>query len=131
MMNSSEKCRIDKWLWAARFFKTRSLASDAVESGKVYVDEVRVKPSKEVKIGQLILIRKKEMTIEVMVKALSTVRRAASDAAMLYQETEESIQKREQVQITRAFDHAQRDRGSGRPTKRQRRDIKKFTGNYF
>jgi ribosome-associated heat shock protein Hsp15 len=122
------KCRLDKWLWAARFFKTRSIAADAVESGKVRVDTNRVKPAKEVKIGMLVVIRNKDFEIEVEVTGLSNIRRCAPEAAMLYAETEASKTKRENVKVTREADHAVRERGAGRPTKRQLRDIKKFTG---
>ena len=125
-----EKCRLDKWLWAARFFKTRSIAIDAVDSGKVRVDGDRVKPAKEVKIGMLISMRSKEFEIEVTVTGLSNIRRGAPEAALLYAETEQSKTKRENTKITREADHAIRERGAGRPTKRQQRDIKKFTGIY-
>ncbi|MFA6178519.1 MAG: S4 domain-containing protein [Candidatus Methylopumilus sp.] len=122
------KCRLDKWLWAARFFKTRSLASDAIDGGKVHMDGDRVKPAKEVKLGTIIRIRNKDFEIEVEVKALSIQRKGAPEAALLYQETAASVAKRQEAAITREGDHAQRDRGLGRPTKRQLRDIKKFTG---
>jgi len=122
------KCRIDKWLWAARFFKTRSIAADAVDSGKVRVDADRVKPAKEVKIGMLVNIRNKDFEIEVEVKGLSNMRRGAPEAALLYTETEASKVKSEKAKVTREADHAVRERGAGRPTKRQLRDIKKFTG---
>ena len=78
-----EKCRLDKWLWAARFFKTRSLAADAVDSGKVRVDGDRAKPAKEVKIGMVIAIRNKDFEIEVEVIGLSNIRRGAPEAALL------------------------------------------------
>ena len=126
--STDEKCRLDKWLWAARFFKTRSIAVDAVDSGKVRVDGDRVKPAKEVKVGMLINIRSKEFEIEVAVTGLSNIRRGAPEAALLYHETEQSMVKRENAKITREADHAIRERGAGRPTKRQQRDIKKFTG---
>ena len=127
-LDTDEKCRLDKWLWAARFFKTRSIAVDAVDSGKVRVDGDRVKPAKEVKVGMLINIRSKEFEIEVAVTGLSNIRRGAPEAALLYHETEQSMAKRENAKITREADHAIRERGAGRPTKRQQRDIKKFTG---
>ena len=127
---NDDKCRIDKWLWAARFFKTRSLAIDAINSGKVRVDNDRIKPAKEVKLGQLIAIRNKDVEIEVTVLGLSTIRRGAPDAALLYAETDSSKLKREQAVIVREYDIGDRDRGAGRPTKRQQRDIKKFTGIY-
>ncbi len=122
------KCRLDKWLWAARFFKTRSLATDAIDGGKVYVDGDRVKPAKEVRVGQVLYIRRKEFDIEVTVKALSVTRKGAPEAALLYDETQESVAKRENAAVTKEADHAKRERGAGRPTKRQLRDIKKFTG---
>lgn len=124
------KCRLDKWLWAARFFKTRSLASDAIDGGKVHVDGDRVKPAKEVRLGAVIHIRRKEFEIEVTVRALSTQRRGAPEAALLYEETPASVARRENEAVTREHDHAKRERGEGRPTKRQLRDIRKFTGNY-
>jgi len=126
--SADEKCRLDKWLWAARFFKTRSIAVDAVDSGKVRVDGDRAKPAKEVKIGMLINMRSKEFEIEVSVTGLSNIRRGAPEAALLYVETEQSKTKRENAIITREADHGIRERGAGRPTKRQQRDIKKFTG---
>lgn len=128
MSEQDNKCRLDKWLWAARFFKTRSLATDAVDTGKVHVDGDRAKPAKEVRLGQRIHIRRKELEMEVIVRGLSTQRRGAPEAALLYEETQESLSKRENLAVTREHEHAQRERGMGRPTKRQRRDIKKFTG---
>jgi predicted ATP-dependent protease/ribosomal 50S subunit-recycling heat shock protein len=125
-----EKCRLDKWLWAARFFKTRSIAADAVDSGKVRVDSDRVKPAKEVKIGASVHIRTKDFEIEVLVRALSNQRRGAPEAQLLYEETESSRARRAEVAVTRENDHAQRERGAGRPTKRQRREIKGFTDNW-
>lgn len=126
--DKDNKCRLDKWLWAARFFKTRGLSADAVDSGKVRVDGDRAKPAKEVKIGALINIRNKDFEIEVRVTGLSNIRRGAPEAALLYAETEASQQKRDNAKITREVDHAVRERGAGRPTKRQQREIKKFTG---
>jgi ribosome-associated heat shock protein Hsp15 len=132
MANETDnKCRLDKWLWAARFFKTRSLATTAIDTGKVHVDGDRVKPSKEVHIGQVIHIRNRDFEIEVNVQGLSNVRKGAPEAALLYSETIESIAKRENAKLTGEHDFAQRDRGAGRPTKRQLRDIKKFTGSAY
>ena len=125
---SDGKCRLDKWLWAARFYKTRNLATDAIDGGKVHLDGGRVKPAKEVRVGQVIHIRRKELDMEVVVKALSVTRRGAPEAALLYDETPESAAKRDIAAVTREADHAKRERGAGRPTKRQLRDIKKFTG---
>lgn len=130
MPDPADKIRLDKWLWAARFFKTRSLAADAVDSGKVHVDGDRAKPAKEVKPGQVMRIRHGQEEIEVVVRGLSGQRRGAPEAALLYEETEASRLKREDAALTRENDFAQRDRGMGRPTKRQLRDIKKFTGSW-
>ena len=125
---SDSKCRLDKWLWAARFFKTRSLAADAIEGGKVQVDGERVKVAKEVKLGAVIHIRRKELEIEVVVRGLSVQRKGAPEAALLYEETPESAARRQEAAITREAEHARRERGAGRPTKRQLRDIRKFIG---
>jgi len=122
-----QKCRLDKWLWAARFFKTRSLATTAIDTGKVHVDGDRAKPAKEVHLGQVIHIRNRDFEIEVDVQALSNIRKGAPEAALLYKETQASITKRENAKATGEGQCAQRDRGMGRPTKRQQRDIKKFT----
>jgi ribosome-associated heat shock protein Hsp15 len=126
----TQKARLDKWLWAARFFKTRSIAADAVDSGKVHVDGVRAKPAKEVRLGQVMRIRRGSEEMEVLVRGLSTQRKGAPEAALLYEETAASRGRREDAAITREAEHAQRDRGLGRPTKRQRRDIKRFTDNW-
>jgi ribosome-associated heat shock protein Hsp15 len=125
------KCRLDKWLWAARFFETRSLAADAIEGGKIYVDGDRVKAAKEVKLGTVIHIRRKELEIEVVVRGLSIQRKGAPEAALLYEETPESAARRQDAAITKQSDHARRERGAGRPTKRQLRDIKRFTGGSY
>ncbi len=127
-VDNHQKCRLDKWLWAARFFKTRSIAADAVSSGKVRVDGDRAKSAKEVKLGMQINIRNRDVELEVEVTALSNVRRGAPEAALLYQETETSKAKRDMIKTTRTANHAVRERGAGRPTKRQLRDISKFTG---
>lgn len=127
----NNKCRLDKWLWAARFFKTRSLATAAIETGKVHVDGERAKPAKEVKLGQIVHIRTRDFETEIMVQALSNVRRGAPEAALLCSETLASMTKRENAKITGEHAFAQRDRGTGRPTKRQLRDIKKFTGSVY
>ena len=126
--SADDKCRLDKWLWAARFYKTRSIAADAVDSGKVRVDGDRAKTAKEVKTGMLISVRSKEFEIEVEVIGLSNIRRGAPEAALLYAETEQSKTKRENAKLTREDDNGIRERGAGRPTKRQQRDIKRFTG---
>lgn len=126
--DKSTKCRLDKWLWAARFFKTRSIAADAVSSGKVRVDAERAKSAKEVRLGMIVSIKTRDKEVEVEVTGLSNIRKGAPEAALLYQETADSIQKREQLKVTKVHDHGLREKGAGRPTKRQLRDIRKFTG---
>ena len=125
---NNNKCRLDKWLWAARFFKTRSIAADAVDGGKVRVDGERIKIAKEVKIGMVISIRNKDFEIELEVTGVSNIRRGAIEAALLYVETDSSKQKRENAKLTKVDEIGVRERGAGRPTKRQLRDIRKFTG---
>lgn len=129
-MSDTDKVRIDKWLWAARFFKTRGLAADAIDGGKVRYDGERPKPAKEVKLGAVLRITRPDGEWEVVVRGLSGQRRGAPEAALLYEETEASRQRREQAALTREADHAQRERGMGRPTKRDRRLIKRFNENY-
>ena len=126
--NRDEKCRLDKWLWAARFYKTRSMAADAVSGGKVRVNGDRAKSAKEVQLGMTIQITNKEFEMVVEVTGLSNARRSAPEAVMLYKETKESKTKRENLKATNAAEHALRERGASRPTKRQLRDIAKFTG---
>jgi len=128
-MSDAEKVRLDKWLWAARFFKTRSLASDAIDGGKVHYDGFRAKPSKEVRLGATLRITRGDEVWEVVVRALSMQRRGAPEAALLYEETAESQKKRAAAADLRQVDFGIRDRGEGRPTKRQRRQIKQFFGD--
>jgi len=123
----TEKIRIDKWLWAARFFKTRALAIEAIKGGKVSHHGDRVKPSKEVQIGEEFSIRQGYTVKTVVVTALSDKRGPATQAALLYRETEDSIQKREQLKTQYLAQPGFRDHGQGRPTKRERRKIVAFT----
>ena len=123
--DDNEKFRIDKWLCAARFFKTRSLAADAVECGKVHVNQVRVKPAKSLAVGDMLTINigQKQYIVEVL--ALSGKRGPAAEAQKLYRETDASRQQRE---ILAAQFRAQPRPFSfkGRPTKRDRREIERF-----
>lgn len=123
----SEPIRIDKWLWAARFYKTRSLASDAINGGKVHCQGQRVKTSKVVNIGDEYEIKQGYQTRTILVKALSAKRGPASAAVLLYEETPESIERREQFALNLKAQPALRDPGQGRPTKRERRHIINFT----
>lgn len=127
MTGDTDKMRIDKWLWAARFFKTRSLAADAVESGKVQINQVRVKPAKAIAAGDMLDIRAGQYRYEVEVLALSGKRGPAPEAQKLYRETEGS--KTQHVALAAQLRaQPQPFAFKGRPTKRDRREIEKFTG---
>ena len=118
--------RIDKWLWAARFYKTRSLAQQMVEGGKVHVDGQRVKASKPVRVGQVIVLRQGEVQLEVEVLALAEKRGSAPQAALLYQETQDSIARREQVSAERRAAIVSAPHPDHRPDKKARRDLRRF-----
>lgn len=122
-----ERVRLDKWLWAARFYKTRALAKAMIEGGKVHYDGQRAKCSKMVEVGALLQIRQgnEEKTIEVL--ALSDQRRGAPEAQALYRETEESVRAREQLALER------KQLGSGpdhRPNKKSRRELLRVKGSW-
>lgn len=119
-----DRVRIDKWLWAARFFRTRSLAKEAIEGGKVHCEGQRVKVSKELRVGMELDIRQGFDSRTVVVKALSEVRGPAPVAQTLYEETAASIAAREQHQADRrAQNLAHPDH---RPNKKERRQIHRF-----
>ena len=122
----ANKLRIDKWLWAARFFKTRALAIDAIDSGKVLVNEERVKPAKTIDVGNLVAIRLGPYTFVVEVLGLSDKRGPAPQAQKLYRETDESIKQREALAFERKAQAQVVQRGEGRPTKKDRREIERF-----
>ena len=125
MSNDNAKIRLDKWLWAARFFKTRALAKKAVEGGKVHYDGQRSKCSKVVEIGGLLKIRQgfDEKVVEII--ALSEQRRGAPEAMALYQETAQSIAKREEQAIQRKILKTSDLTPAHKPDKRNRREIQK------
>ena len=120
--------RLDKWLWAARFFKTRSLASDAIKGGKVTVNGFHKKPGHSLLVGDELIVRQSQELKTIIVCDLSIKRGPASVAQLLYEETIESQQRREKEKQLRQLSAAQRPRGDGRPTKRARRLIHRFTG---
>lgn len=121
-----ENVRIDKWLWAARFYKTRSLASKSVSGGHVHLGGSRVKPARTVQIGDQLIIRKGPMEFTVIVCGLSDRRGPAAVARTLYEETEESISKREREREERRLIRAPASRPEGKPDKRERRKIRQF-----
>lgn len=125
---ASQGQRLDKWLWAARFFKTRNLASGAISGGKVQVEDQRAKPARLVRPGVRLRIRRGPMEWEVIVQGISKQRRPASEAVLLYRETPESIANRERATEQRQMEKTERIRGIGRPTKRDRRRFSDLTG---
>jgi ribosome-associated heat shock protein Hsp15 len=126
----SPKVRLDKWLWAARFFKTRTLAKQAIEGGKVHYDGARCKVSKDVTRGAMLRIRRSQQEMTVEVVALSDQRGPASVAAGLYRETADSEARREQEAAARRAANAGIDHPGGRPHKRDRRLIHRFKNRY-
>lgn len=121
-----DKVRLDKWLWAARFFKTRTLAKDAIAGGKVKVNGQRAKPSRDIGVGMRLDIQVGWDTQEVDVLALSDQRRGAPEAALLYRETDASLQARESRAEARRLVKEHETHPGQRPTKRQRRMIHQF-----
>jgi ribosome-associated heat shock protein Hsp15 len=122
------RLRIDKWLWAARFFKTRSLAADAVEKGHARIGGAVVKPAKEVRVGDFVEVEIERVVWQVEVLGVCDVRGPASVAQTLYAETEESRVKR-QVELERRKTYREPAESlHGRPTKRDRRVIDRFSG---
>ncbi|WP_312933810.1 RNA-binding S4 domain-containing protein [Pseudomonas sp.] len=124
-----DKVRLDKWLWAARFYKTRALAKAAIESGKVHCRGERCKPGKEPRLGDQFVLRMGFDEKTVLVKALSSVRRGAPEAQTLYEETEESIRQREKAAELRKAG-ALGMTTDGRPNKKQRRQIHHLHGSF-
>jgi ribosome-associated heat shock protein Hsp15 len=122
---NGEQVRIDKWLWAARFFKTRTLAASAVENGRVRMDGERIKPARNVRSGDRLKIDNGSTEWEVIVRALADKRGSAAIAQTLYEETEESVRKRQQLADQRKLFHEPSVDIKGRPTKRDRRMLDK------
>ncbi len=124
--DDDDKVRIDKWLWAARFYKTRMLAKQAIDGGKIHCDGQRVKPSKEAVIGLALTIRQDWDEKTVIIKALSAQRRGAPEAVLLYDETEESKTLREKRAAERKAGLGNYIISEHRPSKKERRHIHRF-----
>jgi ribosome-associated heat shock protein Hsp15 len=125
-MAAMEKLRIDKWLWAARFYKTRSLASEEIDKGRVHVNGLAVKPARELKAGDLLQLRSGAVIRSIVVQALSDKRGPAPTAALLYAETAESLKLRAAAaEQHRLAPEPALSLTQGRPTKRERRDSEK------
>ena len=118
--------RLDKWLWAARFYKTRSLAVQAIDAGHVRSEGLHIKPAHELHVGERISVRKGGLTWEFEITALSDRRGRATDAARLYRETAQSVEARAEALQQRKAALGAEPRWSGRPTKRERRKLEDF-----
>lgn len=123
-----DRLRIDKWLWAARFFKTRALAQEAIELGRVRIDGEKLKQAREARIGETLSITRGEEHFEVVVRALSGQRGPASQAQLLYEETSASAAERARRAELRRLGAEPAAAIKGRPTKREGRDLRRWRG---
>jgi len=121
-----EAVRLDKWLWAARFYKTRTLAKEMIDGGKVHYNGQRSKPNKIVEVGATLKIRQGSDEKEIVVLALATQRRGAPEAQLLYRETEQSLANREKLAMARKMNALSMPHPDRRPDKKERRDLLKF-----
>lgn len=124
--HGTDRVRLDKWLWAARFFKTRGLAKKAIEGGKVHAGGQRVKVAKEIAVGEVLTIRQGFDKREVLVTALSEHRRGAAAAALLYEETGDSLAARKERAANRKAGSAGFKPGDHKPSKKERRQMERF-----
>lgn len=131
-MNATNKqldqVRLDKWLWASRFFKTRKNATEAISGGKVHLNGTRVKPSRNIRAGDQLEITRENFKYHVTVLALNDKRRPAREAQLLYEESDDSIKKREEEREMRKLNSASVHQTDKKPNKRERRQIDKFRG---
>lgn len=118
--------RLDKWLWAARFYKTRALAREMIEGGKVHYNGQRTRPSKNVELNAEIVLRQGNDQRTVIVKGVTDQRRPASEAALLYEETAQSVENREKLALARKMNALTMPHPERRPDKKERRDLMKF-----
>ncbi|MDO5664959.1 MAG: RNA-binding S4 domain-containing protein [Bacteroidia bacterium] len=121
--------RIDKWLWAVRIFKTRTIASDACKKGRIMIDNVSVKPSRMIRIGDVIQVRKPPITFSFKVLELSDKRMGAKFVPQ-FMENVTSPEQYEILELNKISGFVDRQRGTGRPTKKERRDLEQFTGEF-
>ena len=124
--HNQDGMRLDKWLWCARFYKTRGLAADAIKGGKILVNNERPKPSRTIQSGAQLLIKRTPYQFDITVLRLSNARVSAKDTATLYSEAAESIRKREELAAQIKLDAQLHPHTPGRPTKRARRDLLRF-----
>ncbi|EMJ9289678.1 ribosome-associated heat shock protein Hsp15 [Klebsiella michiganensis] len=121
-----EAVRLDKWLWAARIYKTRALAREMIEGGKVHYNGQRSKPGKVVELNATLLLRQGNDERTIVVKGITEQRRPASKAVALYEETAESIEKREKMALARKMNALTMPHPDRRPDKKERRDLMRF-----
>lgn len=124
----SASIRVDKWLWTARFFKTRTNAAEAVSGGHVHVDGERVKPARKVRTGDRLRIRRGPVEWEIIVQGVAARRGPATEARELYEETEESLHRRTQAAEERRLTANNGYRGIGKPSRKERRDLERLKG---
>jgi len=125
-MSTEDQQRLDKWLWAARFFKTRALAAEAISGGKAHLNGDRVKPARNVKVGDQVSVTKGQFEFHLIILGLNNQRRPAQEAQALYVESEESIEKRQALSLSLKMLKANTPFSEKRPTKKQRRQISRF-----
>ena len=124
--NPVEAVRLDKWLWAARIYKTRALAREMIEGGKVHYNGQRSKPGKVVELNATLMLRQGNDERTIVVKGITEQRRPASEAVALYEETAESIEKREKMALARKMNALTMPHPDRRPDKKERRDLMRF-----
>ncbi len=122
--------RLDKWLWAARFFKTRNLAAEAVNGGKVHLNGERIKPSRNIKVGDKLTVTRGQFEFQITVEGLNKHRRPAQEAQMLYIESQQSLAKREALAESLKILNANMPYTEKRPDKKQRRQIVRFKQDF-
>jgi len=126
----AEAVRLDKWLWAARFYKTRAVAREMIEGGKVHYNGQRSKPSKVVELNATLTLRQGNDERTVVIKGITEQRRPANEAVLLYEETAQSIEKREKMALARKMNALTMPHPDRRPDKKERRDLMRFkSGN--
>ncbi|MBV8043580.1 ribosome-associated heat shock protein Hsp15 [Pluralibacter sp.] len=126
----AEAVRLDKWLWAARFYKTRAVAREMIEGGKVHYNGQRSKPSKVVEMNATLTLRQGNDERTVVIKGITEQRRPANEAVLLYEETAQSIEKREKMALARKMNALTMPHPDRRPDKKERRDLMRFkSGN--
>ena len=125
-MNNTDGVRLDRWLWSARFFKTRQMAADAVRSGRVLLNDKRTKPAKSIRIGDQVRIRKAAFRYTIQVTALSKTRVGASHAVTLYDESEQSVETRKTLRTQLKLQRSGLHLPKGRPGKRERRQLNRL-----